>query len=52
MKKNSAISFSVMNEITGDKQLFEFIRSANISQAPSLKELLSNYQSDTITHPG
>lgn len=49
MKKNSAISFSVMNEITGDKQLFEFIRSANISQAPSLKELLSNYQSDTIT---
>jgi tRNA 2-selenouridine synthase len=49
MKRKSAISFSVMNEITGDKQLFEFIRSANISQTPSLKELLSNYQSDTIT---
>lgn len=48
MKRKSAISYSVMNEFTGDKQLFEFIRSANISQTPSLKELLSNYQSDTI----
>ena len=48
MKTKSAISYSVMNEFTGDKQLFEFIRSANISQTHSLKELLSNYQSDSI----
>jgi tRNA 2-selenouridine synthase len=38
-----------MIDFKEDKELFDFIRSADIPQVPSLKEILSNYETSTIS---